>query len=77
MRDTLDAVLKFAAHDPFIAIGILVLTFLVVPLGGLHFIRIFLGFLVLLLQEFKRELHGIGKVLGRVWVELTTWRVDE
>jgi len=45
--------------------------------GGLHLIRIFLGFLVLLLQEFKRDLHGIGKVPGRLWVELTTWKVKE
>ena len=33
-----------------------------------------LGFLVLVLQEFKRELHGIGEVLRRVWIELTTWK---
>jgi hypothetical protein len=80
MRNACDAILKLAAHDPVIASGLVLLSLVVVPLGGLHLARIFGGFFVLVIREFKHELHAFGKLLAAIWRELTTWKtwkVDE
>lgn len=73
MRNAFEVVQRLAAHDPLINSGLLVLSLLIVPLGGMHVLRIFGGFLVVVIQEFKREINDLGKVAGKVWRELTTW----
>jgi len=77
MRNAYEEVLKLAAHDPLIASGLALLFLLIVPLGGVHLFRIFGGFFVLLIREFKHELSGVGKILGQVKHELTTWKADD
>jgi hypothetical protein len=77
MRNAYDAILKFAAHDPLLAFGLACLALLIVPLGMMHLVKIFVGFFLVLVQEFKDQAAALGKVLGRVKQELSTWKVDE
>ena len=77
MRNALEDILKLAVDQPLIASGLAVVFLLILVLGVMHFIRIFGRFLVVLIQEFKHELLGIGKVFGRVRHELRSWRSDE
>lgn len=74
MRNAYEAVLKLATDSPLIASGLAFITLLIFALGGMQVCRIFGGFLVLLIREFKHELLGIGKVLRQVKDELTKWK---
>lgn len=73
MRNAFEVVQQLAAHDPLITSGLLVLSLLIVPLGGMHVLWIFGRFLVVVIQEFKHEINDLAKVVGRAWRELTTW----
>jgi hypothetical protein len=77
MRYAYDAVLKFAAHDPLLTTGLILLVALIIVLGGMHLIRIFGRFLLVLIDEFKYELHGIRKVAAAVKREATSWKADD
>jgi hypothetical protein len=77
MRNAYEAVLKFAAHDPLIALGLAIIALLIFPLGAMHLLRIFGGFLLVLIREFKLQGLGIGKVFRDVKHEASSWKVDE
>lgn len=77
MRDAYDVVVKFAAHDPLVAIGLAFLALLIAPLTMMHLVRIFCGFVVVLAQEYKHEAAGLGRVFGRVKHELSSWKPEK
>jgi hypothetical protein len=77
MRNAYEAVLKFAAHDPLLAFGLACLALLIAPLTVMHLVRIFCGFVVVLAQEYRHEVAGLGRVFGRVKHELTSRTMDE
>ena len=74
MRDAYEGLLRSSGHDPVIGGGFLVLSLLIVILGGLHLFRIFGGFLLLVIHEFKHELCGIGKVIVNIRRALSSWK---
>jgi hypothetical protein len=77
MRNAYEAVLKFAAHDPLIALGLAIIALLILPLGAMHLLHIFGGFLVVLVREFKIQCLGIAKVFRQVKHEASSWKLDE
>jgi hypothetical protein len=66
-----------AVDHLLIAPGLGLLFLLIVALGGIHVCRIFGTLLLEIAREFKRELRGMGKVLGKLRHELGTWKEDE
>jgi hypothetical protein len=77
VRNAYEAVLKFAAHDPLIAVGLALIALLIFPLGVMHLFRIFGGFILVLVREFKAQFLGIAKVFRQVKQEASSWKVDE
>lgn len=69
-----DTALGSASEHPLTAACLVVVFGLVVLLGGLHVCRVFVRFLVVLVEEVKHELEGGWKAVRRLARELTTWK---
>lgn len=67
---------QIIGDHPLIAAGLGLIFLLILLLGTLHVFRLFIRFLVVLADEVKHELSGIGVWLGRLKEELTTWKAD-
>jgi hypothetical protein len=71
-----DTALQSAGEHPLTAAWLAVVFGLVVLLGGLHVCRVFVRFLVVIVQEVKHELAGGWEAVRRLARELTTWKSD-
>lgn len=63
----------FSDH-PLIASGLILIFGVILLLGTLHAARLFIRFLVVLAEEMKHEVVGMGMWLRRLKDELTTWK---
>jgi hypothetical protein len=64
-------------HDDPLTAGLLGLVFLLVaPLTVSHILRIFGGFFVDLMREYRHEFVGLGKVVDDVRAEIRKWKDD-
>ncbi|MCU1244721.1 MAG: hypothetical protein JWN02_631 [Acidobacteria bacterium] len=72
-RDGVDVVRSLAAHNKVIVSGLMLLSLFLIPLSALHWVRLFGGFLVVVIREFKHELRSCAKIIRRIRRELTSW----